>query len=246
MYRQYHHCHWHHQYHLKYTLFVFFLVQVVICDALKPSFFLGRNPFRRIDLSTQNASLTTVTELVSGQPYLGGNLADFERMCDIQAANTVLYVGDHIFSDVLISQKKHGWRTLLVIPELNKEVATTRDNLPLYKQLIDLEYANERVFAQLPIDCDIDSQRLVYKKEKMILLEKILSCGNGGAKCSSAFGSIFRNGTNQTFFSMQVGRYADLYTGSVLSLLRYTKLHKFVPQVMLLPHERLLGMGSCS
>ena len=34
----------------------------------------------------------------------------------------VLYVGDHIFGDVLKSKKLRGWRTFLIIPELNDEL----------------------------------------------------------------------------------------------------------------------------
>ena len=34
----------------------------------------------------------------------------------------VLYVGDHIYGDVLRSKKALGWRTMLVIPELETEL----------------------------------------------------------------------------------------------------------------------------
>ena len=34
----------------------------------------------------------------------------------------VLYVGDHIFGDVVKSKKIKGWRTFLIVPELNEEV----------------------------------------------------------------------------------------------------------------------------
>jgi hypothetical protein len=34
----------------------------------------------------------------------------------------VLYVGDHIFGDVLKSKKLRGWRTFLIVPELNDEL----------------------------------------------------------------------------------------------------------------------------
>ena len=33
----------------------------------------------------------------------------------------MLYVGDHIFGDVLKSKKLRGWRTFLIVPELNDE-----------------------------------------------------------------------------------------------------------------------------
>lgn len=34
----------------------------------------------------------------------------------------ILYVGDHIFGDILKSKKRQGWKTFLVVPELTKEL----------------------------------------------------------------------------------------------------------------------------
>lgn len=51
----------------------------------------------------------------------------------------VLYVGDHIYGDILKSKKKRGWRTFLVVPELGQELRVWTDKQELYKQLEDLE-----------------------------------------------------------------------------------------------------------
>lgn len=34
----------------------------------------------------------------------------------------ILYIGDHIFGDILKSKKQQGWRTCLVVPELSREL----------------------------------------------------------------------------------------------------------------------------
>lgn len=58
------------------------------------------------------------------------------------------------------------------------------------------------------------------------------------------FGSMFRTKLEPSFFSMQVSRYADLYTTSVLNLLNYPTTHLFLPRFVVLPHEReLLSEG---
>jgi hypothetical protein len=36
--------------------------------------------------------------------------------------NQVLYVGDHIYADIIKSKKKNAWRNLLVVPELEREL----------------------------------------------------------------------------------------------------------------------------
>ena len=39
-----------------------------------------------------------------------------------RACLQVLYVGDHIYGDILRSKKTLGWRTMLVVPELETEL----------------------------------------------------------------------------------------------------------------------------
>ena len=52
----------------------------------------------------------------------------------------VLYVGDHIFGDILKSKKVRGWRTFLVVPELSKELLVWTDKKQLFSKLEDLDY----------------------------------------------------------------------------------------------------------
>ena len=52
----------------------------------------------------------------------------------------VLYVGDHIFGDILKSKKVRGWRTFLVIPELSQELMVWTDKKQLFSSLEDLDY----------------------------------------------------------------------------------------------------------
>lgn len=45
-------------------------------------------------------------------------------VCDLLGVKgkDILYIGDHIFGDILKSKKRQGWRTFLVVPELAKEL----------------------------------------------------------------------------------------------------------------------------
>lgn len=45
-------------------------------------------------------------------------------VCDLLGVKgkDILYVGDHIFGDILKSKKRQGWKTFLVVPELTKEL----------------------------------------------------------------------------------------------------------------------------
>jgi HAD superfamily 5'-nucleotidase-like hydrolase len=54
--------------------------------------------------------------------FQGGTYLDLHRMLGVGAGTEVLYVGDHIYGDILRSKKSLGWRTMLVVPELEAEL----------------------------------------------------------------------------------------------------------------------------
>lgn len=51
----------------------------------------------------------------------------------------VLYIGDHIFGDILKSKKIGGWRTFLIVPELVQELHVWTDKCQLFAQLQNLD-----------------------------------------------------------------------------------------------------------
>ena len=94
--------------------------EVIITDARKPAFFTGQQGFCRYGVPYQ-----IVDSLEPRVIYEGGSLAEFERLLDIRG-DRILYVGDHIFGDVLRAKKVSAWRTLMVIQELTDELAAYR------------------------------------------------------------------------------------------------------------------------
>ena len=61
----------------------------------------------------------------------------------------VLYIGDHIFGDILKSKKTRGWRTFLVIPELAKELYVWTSKKTLYNQLQNLDAVLSDMYRNL-------------------------------------------------------------------------------------------------
>jgi 5'-nucleotidase len=91
---------------------------VVIVAATKPAFFQERRPLMVRDgdkLEPAGAPLER------GKIYEGGNLQDLERALGA-VGDEVLYVGDHIYGDILRSKKESAWRTAMIIQELEVEV----------------------------------------------------------------------------------------------------------------------------
>ena len=71
------------------------------------------------DAGADDNSLTSNTEC---RVFQGGSFHDLHKMLGVWAGAEVLYVGDHIYGDVVRSKKDLGWRTMLVIPELESEL----------------------------------------------------------------------------------------------------------------------------
>ena len=75
-----------------------------------------------MDKTTGQLSIGTHTGNLDGSAvYSGGSSEVISRLIGAKGRD-VLYVGDHIFGDVLKSKKLRGWRTFLIVPELNEEV----------------------------------------------------------------------------------------------------------------------------
>ena len=66
---------------------------------------------------TPDGLLRPAQSAASGALYCGGSAKMIERALGVEG-NRVLYVGDHIYTDVSISKIEHKWRTCLIIREL--------------------------------------------------------------------------------------------------------------------------------
>jgi HAD superfamily 5'-nucleotidase-like hydrolase len=109
---------------------------VVIVAATKPAFFQERRPLMVRDGDRLEPASSP---LERGKIYEGGNLHDLERALGA-AGDDILYVGDHIYGDILRSKKESAWRTAMIIQELEGEVLahdSCRDDFVRAEQLED-------------------------------------------------------------------------------------------------------------
>lgn len=99
---------------------------VISVGGRKPNFFTEREPFLELDTDKPDGAFEVVGEVTTetferGRIYQGGNIEAFERMVRAQGEE-ILYVGDHIFGDILRSKKDSRWRTCLIVEEIEKEI----------------------------------------------------------------------------------------------------------------------------
>jgi HAD superfamily 5'-nucleotidase-like hydrolase len=118
---------------------------VVIVAATKPAFFQERRPLMEREGDRTHAA---AFPLERGRVYEGGNLHDLERALGV-AGDEVLYVGDHIYGDILRSKKESAWRTAMIIQELETEVRAHESCREDFARTEQLEDARQRLEDEL-------------------------------------------------------------------------------------------------
>ncbi|XP_031622776.1 cytosolic purine 5'-nucleotidase isoform X2 [Contarinia nasturtii] len=203
---------------------------IIVVDAKKPLFFGEGTILRQVDTTTGALKVGThMGGFKPGQVYSGGSCDVFTSLLGAKGKD-VLYVGDHIFGDILKSKKIRGWRTFLIVPELVQELHVWTDKCQFFAELQNLDVILGDMYKNLDSSTyekpDISKVRASIRD---VTHKMDLSYG--------MMGSLFRSGSRQTFFSSQVVRYADLYAATFLNLIYYPFSYMFRAPAMLLPHE---------
>ena len=230
--------------------------EIVICAAQKPRWFQEGRPLMERD----GELLRNVPgRLERGKVYEGGNLAEFERLVGITGAN-VLYVGDHIYGDILRSKKESSWQTAMIIQELDQEVSAheacnedigrqraleeTRDRFEDELRFLQARYKELAKTTPVPGSSE-DGDRLRVKRALERVRAELRSIGAEhdllSERISQRFhpywGSLLKEQSEMSSFGLQVDLYADIYMRRVSCLKAYSPQQFFRSPYDLMPHE---------
>jgi len=231
---------------------------IVVCAATKPAFFTERRPLLERDGEQQKQAQFP---LERGRIYEGGNLHDLERALAV-SGDEVLYVGDHIYGDILRSKKDSAWRTAMIIQELETEVAAYEDEKDDIARTVELEDQRDRLEDEL---------RFYQARFKELSNKKHNGNGHGAAEAEKVrvkralervrglmrqvdaeqtslerridfrfhpyWGSLLKEGNEQSSFGAQVEEYACLYTSRVSNLMLYSPQQHFRSPRDVMAHE---------
>ncbi len=235
----------------------------VIVGAQKPAFFAEQRPFSELDAEGKIAR-PTVDALERGKVYEGGNLFEFERLSG-HAGENVLYVGDHIYGDIIRNRKASQWRTCFVVQELEREIEYIEEHAAevqrlgeldeLRTQLDDLINHHKVFLNQLdrkldrggPIPADLEQRRQREKRDLELLRRAFKATLAEESEVERRFerganaywGLVFKEGNENSRFGEQVQDYADLYTSRVSNFLYYSPMQVFRSPRATMPHERI-------
>jgi len=241
------------------------LFDVVVVSANKPEFFTtARRPV--YEIATEDGYLREGSKFALGNAYAGGNAKLVEKVFRISGPQ-IMYVGDHLFTDVNLAKRGLSWRTCLILQELEEEMAGLGEGQPeaqkltrlLRKKDLQAAYVNHlrTRLLQLPAaDASAVTQAweaMERSGERERLLEAIAALeaevrsseaaietmvAAEGNHVNQYWGYMSRAGfADKSHLMRQIEKYADIYTSRVCNLLPYTPYKQFLCQRQSLAHS---------
>lgn len=221
------------------------LFEVVIASSMKPRFFTENSPFLRID--PESGLMSNVFGAITPGIYQGGSAKRLAKDLKLNS-DEVLYIGDHIYGDVVKLKKTFGWRTALVFSNIVEEVASIKKGAHAQAEIdrhMDLKARLEDEVNRLHNEAGLhgkhlDKKQLEKLQEEIDELNTIISTNIKQYQnfFNPHWGERMRAGVEESMMAGQMEKYACIYMSKVSDLLAHSPTTYFRPQKRILPHER--------
>ena len=222
------------------------LFDYVITLANKPRFFYDNLKFLRINPA--NGTMTNTVGTIQPGVYQGGNAKKFTD--DLQLnGDEILYIGDHIYGDILRLKKDCNWRTALVVEELGDEIAAQTRARAIEQFIIEqmaIKTHLEQEYIALQTQsieektnryADALSALQTHKSALDLTLSNALH--EQQLLFNPKWERMFRAGAEESYFAYQVERFACIYMEKISDLLALSPLTYFRANRRLLAHDPL-------
>lgn len=216
---------------------------IVITLADKPKFFEQKGRFLHIDM--ESGLMSNHAGSVSKGIYQGG--CSFSLQKDLGLAGSeILYIGDHIYGDVVSIKKQCGWRTALVLGDLEVEIQGLRKSQPVQENIDSLMEEKETLENKINlIDIKRYEGKSTSRRELDDLYHRIDGLNSRISDLISRYrtffnpywGEILRAGSEESRYAEQVEKYACIYMTRVSDLYDHSPRTYFRSRKRILPHE---------
>lgn len=220
------------------------LFNIVVTAANKPKFFTDKLPLLQVDRKT--GLLKNHHGIIEDGIYQGGCAQTIQKSSGL-SGEQILYLGDHIYGDVLQIKKTCNWRTALVIEELlhetqanEKSADITNEINLLMKQKIDLEQKLDELFdKELEKGKKPDKAKLQDHFGKIEKVDKKIGklIRSHTSFFNTYWGETMRAGVEPSRLAGQIEKYACIYMAKVANFIDYSPRTYFRPKKKMLPHE---------
>lgn len=176
----------------------------------------------------------------------GGGVTNLHSMLGVRSGSEVLYVGDHIYGDIVRSKKELGWRTCLVIPELEGEIEVLhkqneslvelyqqREEADAYDDLLQrFEWRVKTEGEPLP-----DNWSELLKRRAAARERHRESLRQHHKEFHPRWGQLLKSGYQASRFAHQIERFACIYTSRVSNLGLHSPNKSYRSMVDSMPHD---------
>lgn len=220
------------------------LFQITVTQASKPKFFSTESPF--LSIAPQTGFMTNCESKIEKGIYQGGYAGRLQKDLGLQG-DEILYLGDHIYGDVVSIKKTFNWRTALVLDPLAEEIKAVKKSSVIQKE-IDKQMALKENLELKINQLDLRKNEFhedVSKNEINLLFTEVDKINTTISDLleehrkffNPYWGEMMRAGLEESRFADQVEKYACIYMTKVSDLIEYSPRTYFRPQRRILPHE---------
>ena len=125
------------------------------------------------------------------------------RLLQISAGDRLLYVGDHMYADILRSKRTLGWRTCLIVPELTGEIMAYKRHKEERTEVLALR-REQFLLENTEISNDDEEANKTLTRLKVLRGEIRDKLGKYNRVFHPKWGPLFRAGFQESRFALQV------------------------------------------
>lgn len=218
--------------------------ELTVTLAFKPRFFTDKIPFLKVNPETE--MMENFDQKIVPGIYQGGYATKLQNDMGLEG-DEILYLGDHIYGDVVKIKKTCGWRTGLIIEELDKEVnayKSTKDISVEIDELMEKKVTIERLVDDLyakeyEFGGKVEKQEVFSEFDKIEKIDKAIGANIKAyeSNFNPIWGEVMRAGVEPSFYAAQIERYACIYMTKVSDLNEYSPRTYYRPNKRKLAHE---------
>ncbi len=121
----------------------------VVVGSQKPGFFTDGRGFQELDAAGRKLGQPKL-EIQRGKIYEAGNQHGLQISTGVHP-DEILYVGDHIYGDIVKSKKSSGWRTALVVQELEEDLRVRRARHTMLREAESLHTLRAQLVEEMSV-----------------------------------------------------------------------------------------------
>ena len=222
------------------------LFEYVITLANKPRFFYDNLKF--LSINPDDATMSNTFGPIKPGIYQGGNAKKFTDDLALNG-DEILYIGDHIYGDIVRLKKDCNWRTALVVEELGEEIEAQKKAQPIEQAIIEKMEIKIKLEQMLINSQTKAQQHDTARVNETLTKDELLSIDADIANLihdqqtffNPKWERVFRAGAEESYFAYQVERFACIYMEKLLDLLKLSPMTYFRANKRLLAHDKLGG-----